>query len=61
MTSIKVECRHRKLPELGYVQAHADAQERIRRGEKQLRCFTCGKYVWQSYYNKSSDSSKGAK
>jgi hypothetical protein len=54
MTSIKVECRHRKLPELGHVQAHADAQERIRRGEKQLRCFTCGKYVWQSYYNKSS-------
>ena len=46
------KCTHKKPPKMLYLEWVADANERHKRGEKQLRCPECLTYIWQSYYNK---------
>jgi hypothetical protein len=54
MTNMKqAKCQHRTPPEMSYIRAHADAQRRMKAGEKQLRCPVCARYIWQSYYHKT--------
>lgn len=50
MTPATWTCKHRPEPEMSYLMAYDDAQERMKRGEKQERCLVCGKCIWQSYY-----------
>jgi len=63
-----VKCQHKK-PELSYLSAHADAEERMRKGEQQAYCPWCCKWIWRSHFNShtdyleamdSADSVKGA-
>lgn len=39
------ECREQKLT---YLQAHADAERRKKRKEKQVYCLTCAHYQWEA-------------
>jgi endogenous inhibitor of DNA gyrase (YacG/DUF329 family) len=41
---------HRPEPALPYLQWHADADERMKRGERQRKCPVCMKYVWGSFW-----------
>lgn len=43
-------CKHRAVPDMGYLMAYDDAQERMKRGERQRRCPGCGLCIWESYY-----------
>ena len=38
-------CNHG--PKLPYLDAHYDAEDRLARGEKQVRCQECGLWVWE--------------
>lgn len=40
---------HPNEPRLGYLQAHADAEARMKRGERQVRCEQCGLWVWSEF------------
>ena len=31
---------------MGYLSAHADADRRMKAGERQTRCRVCGRYFW---------------
>jgi hypothetical protein len=37
---------------MGYVQWHADAEERHKAGEKQKKCRECGYYIWESLFGR---------
>lgn len=50
MSNFPRVCPHVEPPELGYLDWHADAEERHKRGERQLRCHNCGKCIWESFY-----------
>lgn len=39
-------CAH-KRDDLGYVQAHIDAERRLKRGERQSQCPRCGAWLWR--------------
>ena len=39
-------CAHHIKRELGYLQWHADANRRAKRGESQTQCRTCGRWLW---------------
>ncbi len=43
-------CPHTAPPELPYVKWHMDAEERMKRGEKQRKCPVCHKWIWEEYY-----------
>lgn len=45
----KPVCVHRNST-LGYLAAHADADKRMKRGEKQRKCPVCLKWIWESEY-----------
>jgi hypothetical protein len=45
-----MRCPHRKPPELGYLNDLSDAEERMKRGEKQRRCPVCVLWIWEEYY-----------
>lgn len=45
-----IDCKHRKPPMLSYGAWHSDAAERHRRGERQVRCPVCGKWIWEEYF-----------
>lgn len=45
-----MKCPHRPPSQLGYMEAHSDATERLKRGERQLRCPACGLMVWENLY-----------
>jgi len=47
-----MNCTHRPLPEQSYHEAHAEAEQRMKAGQKQRRCKACGRYVWNAYYRK---------
>ena len=36
---------------MGYLEAHEDAEQRMKRGEMQLRCPHCQRYFWPSQAN----------
>lgn len=40
---------HPNEPKLGYLEAHADADRRIKRREQQWRCGRCGLWVWAEF------------
>jgi hypothetical protein len=39
---------------LPYSIAYADAQERLKTGEQQQQCKSCGKWIWQSEFTDTS-------
>jgi hypothetical protein len=43
---------HRPEPKLGYREWHADADRRIKRGQKQRRCPACKLWVWNCFFHK---------
>ena len=49
---IKSKCKHRNQPNMAYIDFHQDAVVRRKRGEKQIFCLECGKYVWGEYWPK---------
>jgi hypothetical protein len=49
-------CGSHSAQDLGYIAWHSDAEIRTARGEKQVRCSRCKRYVWQSLYNKDQRS-----
>jgi hypothetical protein len=55
-----MNCTHRKSPDQGYHQSHAEAERRMKAGQKQRWCKTCGRYVWNAYYRKVSAGSTPA-
>ena len=40
---------HYEIPEKGYIQYHAEAEARHKRGEKQFCCPVCGLWLWNAY------------
>ena len=50
MTSPSETCpNHPKEPQLSYLQAHADADRRLKRHEQQVRCGRCGLWIWREF------------
>jgi hypothetical protein len=47
----EVACPHTDPPDLGFLAAYGDAEDRMARGEKQRRCPVCHKYIWEEYYS----------
>lgn len=45
MSPITKLCKYSQKP-LGYMQASYDAEQRMKRGEKQAKCPECGLYHW---------------
>ena len=43
-------CQHTKQPELTYAQGYEDAKQRRRRGECQIRCSNCRKWIWEEFW-----------
>jgi hypothetical protein len=48
---VQMNCPHRPDPTLPYLNAISDAEERMKRGEKQRRCPCCVLWIWESYYH----------
>lgn len=44
------KCPAHASPELGYLAAHADAEERMKRKEIQRRCRLCGLWIWTEHF-----------
>ncbi len=45
----KQPCKHRVV-DLSYLHAMSDAQRRMKRKEKQLKCPVCLKWIWETEY-----------
>lgn len=45
------KCNH-KTTKMGYLQGHIDAEKRSKKGEKQLLCPVCKKYIWEHLWTK---------
>lgn len=43
------ECR--QVKRLSYLQDHADAERRLRMGQKQRQCLCCGLWLWVDEWN----------
>ena len=43
-------CPLHETSSLGYMASHADAEERMDRGEEQRRCPECGLWIWESEF-----------
>ena len=52
-------CRHSDQPNMTYIDWHQDAIARRKRGEKQIFCHECGKYVWGEYWPNEPSSLTG--
>ena len=52
----KPECDHPPRPAFEYQAQWVDAQKRRARGEKQLRCLVCQKWIWESEYGGNDDA-----
>lgn len=47
MKVVKPKCKQcRPGPGMTYLGAHLDARERLKRGERQKQCLTCGLWRW---------------
>ena len=46
----KTPCPLHKTSNLGYLASHADAEERMDRGEKQKKCPECGLWIWENEF-----------
>jgi len=44
------KCLHYNQPNMAYIDWHQDAIARRNRGETQIFCHNCGKYVWGEYW-----------
>jgi hypothetical protein len=44
--STRDKCHCAKRPKLSYLAAHADAEQRMKRGEKQVQCPVCKHWNW---------------
>ena len=44
------ECGYHRTSNLGYVGAHADAEDRMKRGQKQRRCPACSRWYWHDQW-----------
>lgn len=49
-----MKCKHKKPPDLTYLKAYNDAEERMKRGEHQIKCDHCCKWIWEAYFSQSS-------
>ncbi len=49
-------CSTCKPSDLSYLEAHHDAQQRIKRGERQSRCPECGLWRWPHELPKREDA-----
>lgn len=47
----RARCRH-VISTLPYLAFHADADRRMKRGEKQRKCPVCQKWIWETEYRK---------
>lgn len=47
---VRPRCKHSDQPNMAYIDWHQDAIARRKRGEKQIFCHECGKYVWAEYW-----------
>jgi hypothetical protein len=48
----KTRCQsHKKSKDLGYVQWHIDAEKRTLKGEQQIFCKSCERWIWSNLYN----------
>lgn len=53
-------CGKQKESKLGYLQWHADAQERYESGQRQSYCLTCHKWRWPDELCEDSEVDKAA-
>jgi hypothetical protein len=51
-------CEHWNGPNMAYIDWHQDAIARRKRGEKQIFCHECGKYVWGEYWPNASGQTR---
>jgi hypothetical protein len=49
-TKTEVCSNHPDEPQLGYLQAYADAQERLKHREEQWHCGLCNRWVWSEFF-----------
>ena len=47
---VRPKCEHLIQPNMAYIDWHQDATARRKRGEKQIFCHECGKYVWETFW-----------
>jgi len=49
-TTFRSKCPHREPEDLSYRDFIDDTIERVDKGEKQLKCSVCGRFIWESLY-----------
>ena len=49
-------CEHYDQLNMAYMDWHQDATKRRKRGEKQIFCHECGKYVWAEFWTNNRTS-----
>jgi hypothetical protein len=48
--TFRSKCEHREPEQLSYRDFIEDAIERVDKGEIQLKCPVCGRFIWESLY-----------
>jgi hypothetical protein len=60
VNSVRTErCQHDPVPEMGYIAESEDAERRLARGERQMRCPECERYIWLRLYYKGQPLREG--
>lgn len=51
-------CSWHTIKKLGYTDWHADAERRAANGEKQVKCKTCGYYIWPDQFGEDPNGKR---
>ncbi len=51
-----MKCKHKEPRKFLFLDAYEDAEQRMKRGERQLKCDHCCLWVWEVYFDQAQKS-----